>query len=110
MLYRNSYYALAYAANDVVLITLWVLASMEDLSYLPMILCFSMFFINDLVRGLPAGSCGADPAGESLTNVKKQAETAAKKAAVSAYHRHPFHWRYLISSSSASNSDVLIVG
>ena len=48
MLYRNSYYALAYAANDVVLITLWVLASMEDLSYLPMILCFSMFFINDL--------------------------------------------------------------
>lgn len=48
MLYRSSYYALAYAANDVVLITLWVLASLEDLSYLPMVLCFSMFFLNDL--------------------------------------------------------------
>lgn len=48
MLYRNSYYALAYAANDIVLVTLWILASLEDLSYLPMVLCFLMFLINDL--------------------------------------------------------------
>ncbi|MBQ7934285.1 MAG: nicotinamide mononucleotide transporter [Lachnospiraceae bacterium] len=48
MLFRNSNYALAYAANDVVLIILWVLASLEDISYLPMIACFSMFFVNDL--------------------------------------------------------------
>ncbi|MBQ8207550.1 MAG: nicotinamide mononucleotide transporter [Clostridia bacterium] len=48
MLFRNSYYALAYAANDVVLITLWVLATLTDIAYLPMILCFTMFFINDL--------------------------------------------------------------
>ncbi len=48
MFFRNSYYALAYAANDIVLITLWVLATLTDASYLPMILCFTMFFINDL--------------------------------------------------------------
>ena len=44
---RSPFYALAYAANDIVLIVLWVLASMEDPSYLPMILCFTMFFLND---------------------------------------------------------------
>ncbi len=48
MMYRNSYYALAYAANDVVLIILWVLASMENISYLPMIACFAMFLVNDV--------------------------------------------------------------
>ena len=48
MLYRNSYYALAYAANDVVLIILWVLASIESFSYFPMVICFLMFLINDL--------------------------------------------------------------
>lgn len=45
---RSPYYALAYAANDVVLIVLWILAAMNDLSFLPMILCFVIFFINDL--------------------------------------------------------------
>lgn len=48
MFYRNSGYALAYAANDAVLITLWVLASLEDIRYLPMIACFLAFFVNDL--------------------------------------------------------------
>jgi len=46
--YRNPYYALAYAANDIILVGLWVFASMEDLSYLPMVVCFSMFLMNDL--------------------------------------------------------------
>lgn len=45
---RNSYYAVAYAANDVVLIVLWILASVGDISYLPMIFCFAMFLINDI--------------------------------------------------------------
>ncbi len=45
---RSPYYALAYAANDVVLIVLWVLAAMADVSYLPMILCFIAFLANDL--------------------------------------------------------------
>lgn len=45
---RSPYYALGYAANDIVLIVLWVLAMFENISYLPMVLCFVMFFINDM--------------------------------------------------------------
>lgn len=45
---RNSYYALAYALNDVVLITLWILASIQDIGYLTVVACFVMFLINDL--------------------------------------------------------------
>ncbi|MBQ8333933.1 MAG: nicotinamide mononucleotide transporter [Clostridia bacterium] len=45
---RSPFYGLAYAANDVVLIVLWVLASVKDLSYVPMVLCFVMFFANDM--------------------------------------------------------------
>ncbi len=48
MLFRSPNYALAYAANDIVLIVLWILASMDNLSYLPMIACFAMFFVNDI--------------------------------------------------------------
>ena len=47
-LLRSPYYALAYAANDVVLIVLWIMASVSDISYLPMIACFLMFFANDV--------------------------------------------------------------
>ena len=45
---RSPYFALAYAANDVVLIILWTLAAKEDISYLSVIICFVMFLINDL--------------------------------------------------------------
>lgn len=45
---RSPYYAIGYAANDVVLIVLWVLAAVRDISYLPMVFCFVMFLINDL--------------------------------------------------------------
>ena len=45
---RSPYFALAYAANDVVLIVLWTLAAVEDISYLSVIICFVMFLINDL--------------------------------------------------------------
>lgn len=45
---RSPYFALAYAANDVVLILLWVLAAMNDCSYVSVITCFVMFLINDL--------------------------------------------------------------
>lgn len=48
MYLRSSAYALSYAANDIVLIVLWIMASMENISYLPMIICFVMFFINDM--------------------------------------------------------------
>jgi len=45
---RSPYYALGDAANDLVLIILWILAAQTDLSCLPMVLCFVMFFANDL--------------------------------------------------------------
>ncbi len=45
---RSPYFALAYAANDVVLIVLWILASIKDASYVSVIVCFSVFLINDL--------------------------------------------------------------
>ena len=45
---RSPYYALAYAANDIVLIVLWVLASMEDIHYVSVVVCFVVFFVNDM--------------------------------------------------------------
>lgn len=45
---RSSYYAVAYGLNDVVLIVLWVLASVKDVSYIPMVACFIMFLVNDV--------------------------------------------------------------
>lgn len=45
---RSPYYAIGYALNDVVLIVLWVLATMQRLSYLPMVLCFMLFLVLDL--------------------------------------------------------------
>ena len=45
---RSPYFALAYAANDMVLIVLWIMAAVEDISYLSVIICFVMFLVNDL--------------------------------------------------------------
>ena len=45
---RSPYFALAYAANDVILIALWILAAREDIRYLSVIICFVMFLVNDL--------------------------------------------------------------
>ena len=45
---RSPYFALAYAANDVVLIVMWTMAAVEDVSYLSVIICFVMFLVNDL--------------------------------------------------------------
>ncbi len=48
MMLRSPYYAIAYGLNDIVLIVLWILASIENISYLPMIMCFVMFLANDI--------------------------------------------------------------
>ncbi len=45
---RSAYFAVAYAANDIVLIILWILAAATDISYISVIICFAMFLINDL--------------------------------------------------------------
>ena len=45
---RSPYFALAYAANDIVLIVLWVLATVADPSYLSVTVCFAAFLAGDL--------------------------------------------------------------
>lgn len=45
---RSPYFALAYATNDLVLIVLWLLASIEDKTYLSVVICFVVFLVNDL--------------------------------------------------------------
>lgn len=45
---RSPYFALAYAANDVVLIVLWVLASISDTHYISVVVCFIAFLVNDV--------------------------------------------------------------
>lgn len=41
-------FALAYASNDVVLIVLWVMASIYDVKYISVVVCFIAFFVNDI--------------------------------------------------------------
>lgn len=45
---RSAFFAAAYAANDVVLIVLWVMAAVKDISYLSVVICFAVFLINDI--------------------------------------------------------------
>lgn len=45
---RSPFFALGYAANDIVLIVLWTLAAIEDISCLSVIICFVMFLANDV--------------------------------------------------------------
>ena len=45
---RSSYYALGYAANDIVLIILWGLASIDNPAYIPVLINFVIFFFNDM--------------------------------------------------------------
>ena len=45
---RSPYFALGYAANDIILVILWSLASMTDKKYIAITICFIMFLINDL--------------------------------------------------------------
>lgn len=46
VLFCSTYYAVAYAANDIVLIVLWVLASMKDVKYVSVVVCFAAFLLN----------------------------------------------------------------
>lgn len=45
---RSPYFALIYALNDIVLIILWVYASLSDITYLSVVICFLMFLVNDI--------------------------------------------------------------
>lgn len=48
MLIRSPYYAAFYGLNDIVLIVLWAMATIKEISFLPMVVCFLMFLINDI--------------------------------------------------------------
>ena len=45
---RSPYYALAYSLNDIVLIALWGIATINDISNLPTLMCFVVFLANDV--------------------------------------------------------------
>lgn len=45
---RSPYYALGYASNDIILIVMWVLASIENPAYIPVVVNFIIFFFNDM--------------------------------------------------------------
>ncbi len=45
---RSPYFSLAYAANDIVLIILWTLASYCDTRYIAVVVCFIAFLVNDI--------------------------------------------------------------
>ncbi|MDE7406563.1 MAG: nicotinamide riboside transporter PnuC [Clostridiales bacterium] len=44
---RSPFYGLAYACNDIVRIALWAMVAANNISCLPIIVCFSLFFIYD---------------------------------------------------------------
>lgn len=45
---RSRYFTLAYAANDIILIILWILATLSDITYMSVTICFIMFLVNDI--------------------------------------------------------------
>ena len=45
---RSPYFALAYASNDIVLIVLWVMASVVSTKYISVVVCFIAFLMNDI--------------------------------------------------------------
>ena len=45
---RSPFFALAYAANDIVLVILWCLAAAYDSSYVSVVMCFALFLVNDV--------------------------------------------------------------
>ena len=45
---RTPYFALAYTVNDIVLITMWLMVAIQEPAYFSMVICFSVFLVNDL--------------------------------------------------------------
>lgn len=45
---RSPYFAIAYAANDIILIILWAIASLTDIRYISVVVCFTAFLANDI--------------------------------------------------------------
>lgn len=45
---RSPYFAIGYAANDIILIILWTLAAINSREYLSVVICFVAFLANDI--------------------------------------------------------------
>ena len=60
---RNPYYAIGYVANDIVLIFLWILASIENFKYLSVVVCFITFIANDIYGYINWRKIGKKQAG-----------------------------------------------
>ena len=45
---RSPYYAFFYMFNDIVLIVMWIMVTVSDISYVGVIICFVMFLVNDI--------------------------------------------------------------
>jgi nicotinamide mononucleotide transporter PnuC len=77
---RSPLFALVYAANDLVLIVLWVLASMTDISYVSVTVCFAVFLVNDVYGFINWKKMGKKQAQGS--DEKKSENAACNPAAV----------------------------
>lgn len=45
---RSRFYAIGYAANDIVLVAMWILQTIASVTYLPMVVCFTAFLVLDV--------------------------------------------------------------
>lgn len=45
---RSRFYAIGYAANDIVLVTMWIMQTVNGITYLPMVVCFTAFLALDI--------------------------------------------------------------
>lgn len=45
---RSPYFAVAYALNDIVLVVMWIMASLANMSYISVAVCFLIFLVNDI--------------------------------------------------------------
>ena len=64
---RSRFYAIGYGANDIVLIIMWSMASYENSTYVPMVICFIAFFVTDIYGFI----------NWSIMNKKQNSEQAA---------------------------------
>ena len=83
---RSPLYAVAYAANDIVLIVLWVMATLDDIGYISVVVCFAIFLANDLYgffnwTRMRRRQSAADAKTPAYTREKARAEAPALNAA-----------------------------
>lgn len=83
---RSPLYAVAYAANDIVLIVLWVMATIDDIGYISVVVCFAIFLANDLYgffnwTRMRKRQSAADAKTPAYTREKARAEAPALNAA-----------------------------